>query len=82
MLSIVAGPTCPCGRETEVNSDKVNKALACAYEFMDYADMVLSEARRFGKDYNGWRCGTPITAALRRKSMDLTRALAEMRKAN
>ena len=57
---------------------KVNEAIKEAQEFIKRAKVAVDEAS--DNRYGMW--GSKATGALRRKSMDLTRALAEMRKAN
>ena len=55
---------------------KINAAIKEAQEFIKRAKVVVDEA----SDNRMW--GSKSAGALRRSSMELTRALAEMRKAN
>jgi hypothetical protein len=54
---------------------KINAAIKEAREFIKRAKVVIKETE------NDWIWGSKNSGALRRSSMDLTRALAEMRKA-
>jgi len=65
------------GRE-DVNLRGIVKAEKEAQRFLAAAKEVREEARDYA--YSSFMCGTKKTAALRRASMDLSRALAEMRK--
>ena len=56
---------------------KIKAAIKEAQEFIKRAKVAVDEA---SDNYGMW--GSKATGALRRSSMDLTRALAEMRKAN
>lgn len=61
----------------------IEKAVEIAAEFIVRADTLIfkvsqSQSNNWKKDWSLWGCKE--TAALRRASMDLTRALAEMRK--
>jgi len=60
-----------------MTTTKINAAIKEAQEFIKRAKVAVDEA---SDNYSMW--GSKATGALRRKSMDLTRALAEMRKAN
>lgn len=65
-----------------MNRDGIEKAKAEALRFLEAVERV---AETFS-EYNRWAghapfgCGNKDTGALRRASLDLTRALAEMRK--
>lgn len=70
-----------------MNVDKINKAVKAANEFLNRVDAI---ARKECLDKRvDWVHGSPVfhaphgkeSAELRRQSMELTRALAEMRKA-
>jgi hypothetical protein len=52
----------------------LKKAIMEAREFLEKADQVLNA------DACLWNCSPKLTGALRRQSLELTRALAEMRK--
>jgi hypothetical protein len=60
--------------EVEMNKEMIKKAIKEADEFLDRAEICI----RPGVDTSGTR----DTAALKRQSLELTRALADMRKAN
>jgi hypothetical protein len=53
---------------------KIKAAIKEAEEFIKRGKAVIKENK------DDWICGTQATGALRRSSMELTRALAEMRK--
>ena len=55
---------------------KIKAAIKEAKEFIERGNAVIKESD------NNWIWGTQATGALKRSSMELTRALAEMRKAN
>ena len=65
-----------------MNRDRVEKAKAEALRFLEAVEKVEENF----PEYNRWAghtpfgCGTKDTGALRRASLELTRALAEMRK--
>ena len=60
-----------------MNRVAIEKVIKEATETIEAAQAVLAEA----DDANHWAIwGSKYTGALRRRSMDLTRALAEMRK--
>ena len=63
-----------------MNKIAMSMAMEEAEEFLGRANDVQERVVIAGED--GWRIwqGSPETAALKRKSMDLTRALAAMRK--
>lgn len=62
----------------EVNTRTFADAVEAAQKFLAAADVVRHEISDHGSTY--WMIGTPATGALRRRSMDLTRALAQLRK--
>ncbi len=57
-----------------MNERMVERVIAEANEFIDRATRVLTDPDSLKDGF-----GTKYTAALRRKSMDLTRVLAELR---
>lgn len=68
-----------------MNPDKINAAAEEARRFLDRVDAAANAFtfQKFGDQYGGYysNTNTVATAALRRASLDLTRALAELRKA-
>ena len=60
-----------------MNADTVSRAQKAADHFIECANAVQLA---LPKDPNLFYRGSPATGALRRASMDLTRALAELRK--
>lgn len=62
-----------------MTTTKINAAIKEAQEFIKRAKVAVAEHEASGNRYGMW--GSKATGALRRSSMDLTRALAEMRKA-
>jgi|GEM_PF-2289205 hypothetical protein len=64
-----------------MNLTTIRKAKREAEEFVRRAKVVLDVTDPSEPARSAWMFGTPDTAALRRQSMELTRALAEMRKA-
>lgn len=62
-----------------MTTTKINAAIKEAQEFIKRAKVAIAEHESSG-NYSMW--GSKHTGALRRKSMELTRALAEMRKPN
>lgn len=60
-----------------MNAEGVRKAAREAKEFVELAGRLL-EVETFAK--NMTITGTRLSGAVRRKSLDLTRALADMRK--
>ena len=56
----------------------VTKAINEAKEFIKRAESLLEEEKT--KSCFSWLYGTKSTGAVRRQSLELTRALAEMRK--
>jgi hypothetical protein len=60
-----------------MNLDKLVHVLALTEELNDRANVVLADAER-GDDWP--IVGTAATGALRRTSMELTRALADLRR--
>jgi hypothetical protein len=63
----------------DVTADKIRRAVTEAKRFLAAAHDGLEEMKEEGHDY--WTVGTRKSGALRRASLDLTRALADMRKA-
>ena len=63
-----------------MNTTNINAAIKEAQGFIKRAKVAVAEHEASGNRYGMW--GSKATGALKRKSMDLTRALAEMRKAN
>jgi hypothetical protein len=61
-----------------MQSDAIDYAVAEAERFLRKAQLVIRKPRE--KNYRPDPEGPKETGALRRASMDLTRALAEMRK--
>ena len=61
-----------------MNTTNINAAIKEAQEFIKRAKVAVAEHEASGQ-YGMW--GSKATGALKRSSMDLTRALAEMRKA-
>ena len=59
-----------------MNNKKVREAIAEARRFIRRADDVLQEE----KENKYYYFGTKASGAVRRSSLDLTRALAELRK--
>jgi hypothetical protein len=64
-----------------MNLSTIRKAKREAEEFVRRAKIVLDETEPKEPANSSWMWGTANTAALRRQSMELTRALAEMRRA-
>ncbi len=62
-----------------MTSDGIADAIAEARRFLKAAEAALAELD--ADDSRGYWAGTKISAACRRASMDLTRALARMRRA-
>lgn len=62
-----------------MTTTKINAAIKEAQEFIKRAKAAIAEHEASGHHYGMW--GSKATGALRRSSMELTRALAEMRKA-
>lgn len=60
-----------------MNRTSVTEARKLAYEFIELASRALLDEKEDATLFIG---GSLITGALRRKSMDLTRALARMRR--
>lgn len=60
-----------------MSPDKIQEAISEAQRFIVRAEKAMSDFVTNPYAYNG----TPATAACKRASMDLTRALADMRKA-
>ena len=58
-----------------MNNDSIGNAILAAQEFVRRASLILDP----NNDYSADAC-SKATSALRRQSMELTRALAEMRK--
>lgn len=56
--------------------DKIKEAISEAERFIDRAEKALKD---FEEKRYAWN-GTPATGSCKRASMDLTRALADMRK--
>ena len=56
--------------------EAINEAAMCAARFLDRVDALTDEEKQRWGDGTG----TKQTAAVRRASMELTRALAEMRR--
>lgn len=65
-----------------MNNDSIKKAIKEAKEFIDRANTHLEEtSKTYTYGDHTFNVSSPKTGgALRRKSMELTRALAEMRK--
>lgn len=63
-----------------MNLITIRKAKREAEEFVKRAKAVLDETDPKEPAHSSWLWGTQKTGALRRQSMELTRALAEMRK--
>lgn len=59
-----------------MHRDRINIAKVEAEEFLKWTKRVLATYPKDAKNVGG----TKLTAALRRQSMNLTRALAELRK--
>jgi len=59
-----------------MNAHTTSKAVAAAKEFILRAESLTDEDVK----HAGYGFGTQRTASLRRQSMELTRALAEMRR--
>lgn len=57
---------------------KINAAKAAAHEFIKRANEVLDEQKTYENAY--FSGGSKATAALRRQSMELTRALSDLRR--
>lgn len=67
------------GRSNQMNIDKVLKCQVLAKQFLSRASDVRNRYRS-DQETEANFFGTKETAALRRASMDLTRALAELRR--
>lgn len=67
-----------------MNAQSVQDAMEAATTFLKKAENVLDEVerRKGDKGYSSVFYGSKETGALRRASMDLTRALADLRKPN
>jgi hypothetical protein len=65
-----------------VKAEKINKAVKAAQEFLARVDELAKETSKKYTvgDYTFSPSGPKQSGALRRQSMELTRALAEMRK--
>jgi hypothetical protein len=61
-----------------MRKEPIEKVIEEAKHTIEAAEEVLREAEERGYKYGIW--GSKATGTLRRRSMDLTRALAEMRK--
>lgn len=77
----------PESKENKMNSKTIKKCVSLCEEFIFLSQRVEEEQMlmEYWTDGNGKRhqytaSGTKLTGSLRRKSMDLTRALSEMRK--
>ena len=62
-----------------MNKSKIEACEKLCREFLERATAVRTKAQPIGKD--GWYLGSQETGALRRTSMELTRALADLRRA-
>lgn len=62
-----------------MNKAKIEACERLCREFLERAKKVKGEDATLGKD--AWYWGSKDTGALRRTSMELTRALAELRRA-
>jgi hypothetical protein len=62
-----------------VTRAKLRAAIAEAKRFLKVAQLLEHESREDYEDKARMYPGSPLTAATRRASMDLTRALARMR---
>lgn len=60
-----------------MNIKTIKESMRVAKEFIDCGTKVLEESKEYNYEF---MCGTRKTGALRRKSMDLTNALVDMRK--
>lgn len=67
-----------------MNTENIKIAKRLTHEFTKLANEVLATERTIemhgGGTYKRIDSGSKLTGALRRKSMDLTRALADMRR--
>ena len=61
-----------------MNRQRIQKAEAEAERFLSRVADLMDKAKEVG-DFSAIECGSPESGALRRASMDLTRALARMR---
>jgi len=61
-----------------MNRQRIQEAEAEAERFLARVADLLARAQEDG-DFTAIECGSPESGALRRASMDLTRALARMR---
>ena len=61
-----------------MNLVKINVAIEEAKKFIERAEVVQEKAKNTKDDY--WLWPSKENAALKRQSMELTRALAELRK--
>jgi hypothetical protein len=61
-----------------MNKHKIEACERLCHEFLERAKKVKSEDAALGKD--AWYWGSKGTGALRRTSMELTRALADLRR--
>lgn len=64
-----------------INSEHLARALDEARRFIIAAEKVQdSEPQQCGTEYHHWHASPKDTGACRRASMDLTRALADLRR--
>lgn len=63
-----------------MNQTKLNKAVAEAREFIKRADALTKDHQ--GSGYFFYFFPSKLSGAVRRQSMELTRALSELRKPN
>lgn len=62
-----------------MNKAKIEQCERLCREFLERANAVRTTKQPIGA--SGWYCGSRETGALRRTSMELTRALADLRRA-
>lgn len=65
-----------------MNADTFSEAVREAQRFINLARRLEISITTNGGDWDWPFCGTPETGAVKRASMDLSRALSAMRKAN
>lgn len=66
-----------------MRKENILKAIAEAKELIHRANICLDELKIMNGSNKGWQfyiCGTKNSGALRRQSMELTRALVRLRK--
>lgn len=63
-----------------MRANKINIAIQEAHRFLNRAEKLAQRQAADGNAESQYIAGSPESAALRRASLDLTRALSDMRK--